>query len=181
MRNIVMTVAVATLVTFAAFAGRPTVAAEAPAAVSKVRIGVYDTRAVALAWGRSKAFNGHLAEVRAEYDAAKKAGDEKHLKEIDDRMRNAQDKMHWQVFSDWNINDILEVIKPNYAEIARKAGVVALVPKVSFADDSVEAVDVTMAMVEQFAPDQKTVQMMKEMAKHAPLPLEEMKQVRPED
>jgi hypothetical protein len=181
MRHLAITLVIGTMVALAVISGRPTKAADAPAAASKVRIGVYDSRAVALAWGRSKACMDNISARMAEHKKAKAAGDTKQADKIGEEMKVLQDKMHWQVFGDWNIDDILVKIRPNYPDIAKKAGVIAIVPRLEYKDASIEAVDVTMLMAEQFSPDEKTKQIMGEMSKNPPLPFEQMRQVKPED
>ena len=148
---------------------------------NKIRIGTYDSRAVALAWGRSAVAMKEISSRRPEYEKAKAEGNDKRMKEIEEEMKVRQDKMHWQVFGDWNIDDVLVKIRPNYPAIAQKAGVVAIVPRAEFKDASVETVDVTELMAEQFAPDAKTKAIMKDIATKPPLVFEEMRKVRTED
>jgi hypothetical protein len=181
MKNIAILFIVGALIALGAMAGRPTKAADVPAAASKVRIGVYDSRAVALAWGRSSEFTKGINERMAEHKKAKAEGNDKLVKEIEGQMSTLQDKMHWQVFGDWNIDEVLAKIKPNYPAIAQKTGVVAIVPRAEFKDVSVETVDVTELMVAQFAPDDKTKAIMKEMTAKPPLAFEELRKVRTKD
>jgi hypothetical protein len=181
MRHVVIVVLVGAVIALVGMSGRPTRAADAPAAMTKVRIGTYDSRAIALAWGRSSDFQKDIQEQMAKHKTAKDAGDEKVATEIEGQMKMLQDKMHWQVFSDWNIDNILKVVRPNYPEIARKARVTAIVPRVEFNDGTIEAVDVTDLMAEQFAPDEKTKAMMKDIASKPALTFEKMREVKTED
>jgi hypothetical protein len=180
MRHVGLVILIAAVIALVGMSGRPTNAADTPAA-AKVRIGVYDSRAVALAYGRSKAFNEFVKDKMAKHKAAKDSNDVKAAKEIEKQMESLQDKMHWQVFSDWNVDDVLVQIRPNYLEIARKAGVVAIVPRVEFKDAGVEQVDVTTQMIEQFRPDEQTMKIIKDMAAKPPLSFEEMRKVKTSD
>jgi hypothetical protein len=181
MSHIVIVLLIGTIIALVGMSGRPTIAADAPAAIAKVRIGTYDSRAVALAWGRSKAAMKDISDRTAEHKKAKAEGNDKLVKQIEEEMKVRQDKMHWQVFGDWNIDDVLVKIRPNYPAIAQKAGVVAIVPRAEFKDASVETVDVTELMAEQFAPDSKTKAIMKDMASKPPLVFEEMRKVNTKD
>ena len=49
---------------------------------SKVRVGTFDSRAVAMAYFGSEPFKRQLNDLRAEYEKAKAAGDEKRVKEL---------------------------------------------------------------------------------------------------
>lgn len=181
MRHVVIVLTIGAVIALAAISARPTRAADAPAAVAKVKIGTFDTRAIALAYGRSAEFQKVVQAAMAEHKKAKDAGDTKAVEAVEAKMKGLQDKMHWQVFSNWNIDDILPKIKPNYPEIAKKAGVVAIVPSVEFVGAGVETVDVTDLMAAQFSPDEKTKSLMQDMSKSKPLPLEEIKKVKTED
>jgi hypothetical protein len=49
---------------------------------SKLKVGTFDSRALAMAHYRSEAFIHQMEEMRAEYTKAKEAGDEKRVKEL---------------------------------------------------------------------------------------------------
>lgn len=181
MRHIGIVVMIAAVIALVGMSGRPTNAADAPAAAAKVKVGTYDSRMVALCYGRSTAFAEEIKAKMAKHKAAKDSGDAKTAEAIEAEMKTLQDKMHNQVFSDGNIDDILKLVRPNYPGIAKKAGVVAIVPRLEFKDATVEAVDVTDLMVEQFSPDEKTKSIMKEMVGKPPLTFEEMQKVKTSD
>jgi hypothetical protein len=141
----------------------------------KIRIGVFNTRAVALAYGRSKMGMEEINKLIAEAKEAKEKGDKKKFQKLDAELRMWQDKAHWQVFSVCNIDDILAHIRPHYEEIAKKAGVIVIVEQAVYTDKNVEVVDVTELMAEQFGPDEKTQKIMKDIMKHPPLSFEQMK------
>ena len=96
---------------------------------SKVRVGTFDSRAVAMAYFGSEAFKRQLNDMRAEYENAKAAGDEKRVKELDAEGPALQELMHKQGFSTWPVDHILEAIKKQIPEIAAKADVDVIVSK----------------------------------------------------
>ncbi len=135
---------------------------------AKTRVGVYDSRAVALAYGRSPMFQAKANKLYADAKQAKAAGDKERLAQLEKEGPALQDRMHRQVFGDAPIDDVLESIKDALPEIQKKANVQKLAPKAP-ADPGVEVVDVTPLLVEQFHPTEKTLKMIEEMKKHPPL------------
>jgi hypothetical protein len=137
---------------------------------SKVRVGTFDSRALALAYYRSEAFK--RLELGAEYDQAKAAGDEKRLEEI----KAETSLMHKQVFSTWPVDNILARIKDEIPEISRQADVEVIVSKwdLVYQRSGVEFVNVTDLMVKPFDPDEETLRIIKEMQEQDPIPLEEL-------
>lgn len=156
---------------------------------SKIRVGTFDSRALALVYYRSPLFDRHMAGLRAEYQQAKAAKDQKRRKELEAASSDptwpdsgwppsaAQQKLiHKQGFSTWPVDNILQRIEGDMAEIAEKADVDVIVSKwdIVYQGPEVEFVDVTDLMVGPFGPDEATLQMVKEMAAHEPVPLEEL-------
>ena len=144
---------------------------------SEIRVGIFDSRAVAIAYFRSEAFNRPLKALRVEYKKAKAAGDEKRVKELDAQGPVLQALMHKQSFSTWPVDDILEKIKGKIPEIAKEAKVDIIVSKwdIVYQRAGVELVDVTDLMVKPFNPDEKTLKIIKEIQKIEPVLLEELK------
>jgi hypothetical protein len=136
---------------------------------NKPRIGIYNSRAVALAYGRSKAHNQSIATLVADANKAKASGDTNKLQALKKEGASRQDRLHRQVFGDAPIDDILDgALKPALPEIQKKANVTKLLstaPK----DATVETVDVTAAMVDFFEPTPETRKMIEDLAKHPPL------------
>jgi hypothetical protein len=148
-------------------------AGDSQPAQQKIRIGVFNTRAVALAYGRSKMFS--VDKLISEAKEARAKGNEKKSQKLEAQLKMLQDKVHWQVFYDGNIDDILAYVQPHYADIAKKAGVCIITEQAAYSDKDVEIVDVTTLMAEQFAPDEKTQKIMNDLMKHPPMSFEQMK------
>ena len=123
---------------------------------NKLRVGVYDSRATAIAYGNSAAFQDSLKPVQAEYEKAKAAKDDKRMKEIDAQMKLRQRRLHEQGFSTGSV-----------AYIMAKAPVKAALP-------DVEVVDVTDELTALFHPNEKVLGWLKDMKNHPPLPIEEI-------
>jgi len=149
---------------------------------SKIKIGTYNSRCVALAWGRSKEQLGELNKLYAECKKAKDANDKNYQKLKDELMIKNQ-QMHLQVFSNARIDNIIEEIRPRLGEIAKNAGVVMIVeePVYKNAEADIELVDVTMLMANEFKPDEKTLEMIKNLPKSKPLSFEKAMKLIAED
>ena len=124
-----------------------------------VRVGTFDSRALAVAYTPSAHFKAWLAEVRERND--EKAG------------LARQALMHKQGFSTMPVDDILAVIADDLPGVAEKAGVDVIVSKwrIAYMRDDVEFVDVTDLLVQLFEPDERVLKTVKEMKDVAPLPL----------
>jgi len=149
-----MTCAVTTAV-LAGLAVYTTVGAEHPEEKTsglKVRVGTFDSRAVAGAYYGSDAFHDHLKVLTAEYEKAKAAGDKKRVKELEAEGPASQELAHKQVFGTWPVDNILAKIKGEIPKIAKQADVDVVVSKwyVGYRRTGVEFVDVTDLMVQRF-------------------------------
>jgi hypothetical protein len=142
------------------------------------RIGVYDSRAVAVAYAGSDIFIAIVQEGRAKFEAAKTAGDEELAAALNEEGRALQQLMHKQGFSTAPIDDILEHIKDNIPGIMEKHAVGALVSKwdeatlAKFA--GAERVDVTMDLVDAFNPNERQRGYAVDIQEKEPIPLEEL-------
>jgi hypothetical protein len=152
-------------------------ARQAPAnAMAPVRIGVFDSRAVAIAYWRSEAGMQQLRGLREEYEKAKVANDDKRVKELEQEGPWQQVRMHQQAFSTATVASILEKVSDKLPAVARDAGVSAIVSKweVPYKDASIETVDVTVPLVRLFNTDEATLRMIDDMKTIAPVPFEKL-------
>ena len=153
-----------------------------PPANTKERIGVYDSRAVAVAYCGSALHNKSMSALMAEFDKAKKAEDQTRMSELKAEGAAGQKRMHMQGFSTAPVDDILDQIKDSLPGIKEKAGVTAIVSKwdkpcLSKYKDA-EVVDITMALVDAFNPNDRQRKSAIEIQKHAPIPLEQAEKIK---
>lgn len=151
-------------------------ATPAPAQEKKLRVGVFDSRAVALAFGRSADFQKTMGAMRAEYQKAKEAGDNKRVQELEKEGPWTQVRLHQQVFSTATVSGILARVKDKLPAIAAQASVSLIVSKweLQFHGPGVEIVDVTMPLVKLFNPDEATAKMAEELGKQQPVPFDQL-------
>ena len=148
----------------------------AQAQTNKLRIGVYDSRAVAVAYANSTEFRDSLKAVQADYQEAKAAKDETRTKAIKGRMKLQQRRLHEQGFSTGSVAGIMAKVKDALPGVAQKARVQAIASKweLNFQSPGVEAVDVTDELVALFHVSDKGRQWAKSVSAKPPLPLEEI-------
>ena len=162
-------VVVVTVVTGRVAGVSKSVKAKTPA----ISVGVFDSRAVACAWIRSKANAQRIKQIQAEYKKAEAKGDQKLMEQIVEEQRIT----HKQVFGNEPIDDVLEKIKDKLGKIASDAGVDILVSKweIAYQNKSAKFVDVTWEMVNLCEPDEATVKVIKGLLELKPIPAEELK------
>ena len=169
--------AVLLIVPFNLWAQEKEIPMEGKTSKSILRVGTFDSRALAMAYYRTAEFVQYMQELRAEHEKAKAAGDEKRVKELEVKGSAQQELIHKQGFSTWPVDNILEKIKGKIPEIAKQADVNVIVCKwdIVYQQNGVEFIDVTDLMVNPFNPDEATLKIIKDIQKLDPVPLEELK------
>ena len=147
----------------------------APPGQMKTRIGIYDSRAVAVAYAHSDWNDKRLKAKTAEMEKAKAAGDAKKIAELEAWGPAQQAKLHRQGFSTAPVDDILEHIKDKLPGIAKQANVITLVSKWDKKTlkryKSAELIDVTDLLTAQFNPNEKTLKTIEQLKNKKPIPL----------
>jgi hypothetical protein len=147
-----------------------------------IRVGVFDSRGVALAYYRqylrSPEFVARLKKLKEDHDKAKAAGDTEKAKQLEAEGQSMQEHSHLQVFGNAPIDEIVAKIKDRLPQIAKEAGVDLIVSKWSLAYQSPDAryVDVTEPMAKLFQPDEATMKMIRDIPNHPPASAEQIKQ-----
>jgi hypothetical protein len=141
-----------------------------------LRVGVYDSRAVAVAWGNSAEFHKSLEATTADYKKAKEAKDDKRVKEIETKMKAQQRRLHEQGLSTGSVASIMAKVKERLPEVAKKAGVDVIVSKweLNYQSPEAKVVDVTDDVVALFNVSPKGLEWVKQIKAHAPLPIEQI-------
>lgn len=149
---------------------------------TKILVGTFDSRAIAVAYARSENFMQYIKGLKTELEKAKTEGNEKRVKELETLGPALQETLHKQGFSTWPVDDILKQIKDRIPDIARQAGVDVIVSKwdIVFQQSGIEFIDVTDFMVMPFNPTKETLQTIEEFKKMDPVTLEELKELGPD-
>ena len=167
--KLAMAAMVAAVVSF----GAPPAAAQD---AKPLRIGVFDSRAVALAYGNSDEFQRIIQGTHADYDTAKAANNDSRAKELEMEGQWSQVRLHQQTFSTGPVAGILARVKDKLPAIAAQAGVSLIVSKweVQFQDPAVETVDVTLPIVKLFNPSDRVLTWIAQMKTQDPIPFEKL-------
>jgi hypothetical protein len=151
--------------------------AAAQEAQDALKIGTFDSRAVALAYYRTPGvldeMVGGMREAREE---ALAAGDTIKAEELDLKGPSLQHLMHQQVFSTGSICNLFPEFEGKLERIAVETGVLAIVSKweLPYSAPDLEIVDVTDEVVALFEVDEQVAAMLVQMREQDPVPLEEM-------
>lgn len=141
-----------------------------------VKVGTFDSRAVALAHWRSEMGMKQLNGLEERYAKAKAAKDEKLMKQIKIEGPGLQVRIHQQVFSTGSVTDIMKKIKASLPSIAKETGVSLIVPKwqIAYQDPAVKTIDVTPQLVKLFNPSGKVLKIIEDLHNKKPVPIEEL-------
>ncbi len=150
-------------------------------AQSKIRIGTYDSRFVALAFYRAdnmKRMRDFMGNLNLELQKAKQANDEKKLNELLAKGPAFQNLAHQQVFGNLSIPNAMETIKDRLPAIAKKMGVTLIASKweIQYSSPEIETVDLTLQLVDLFNIDDATRKGIEEGLKQnqEPIPAEQL-------
>ena len=144
--------------------------ADGPSGV--IRVGIFDTRAVALAYGRSAGFHEWVRTLKKRAEQAKADGDDQLLAHLEAEGEAKQEELHRQVFGGAPIDEILASIEGSLPEVARSADVDVIVTGVLYQAPGVTIVDVSREMAAPFEPDEKTLEILEQLLVTPPVEME---------
>lgn len=140
----------------------------------EIRVGIFNTRAVALAWGRSDAFQDWVTDLRRRASDAEAAEDAGLVEEIGSEAAAQQDRLHRQVFGDDPIDDVLERMAEALPAIAVAAGVDIIDNDLLYHGPSVRFVDITEAMAAHWEPSEETERLIDELLETEPVDVDDL-------
>ncbi len=118
----------------------------------KIRVGVYDNRAIAMAYFGSE--HNIFLKKRAENHEALEAGDTARSRELTVWVERFQRQIHFQGFCRVPVDDLLLLVKDKMAGVARRTGVDLIGWSPDYAVLEVETVDITAELVALFDPSE---------------------------
>lgn len=142
----------------------------------KMRIGIFDSRCLALVYRRSVEFMKLSDSIDAVYSKAKEEGNQEKIKEIEQFKPTVQVLLHQQVFSNGSIINIVDKIKEKFPAIAKENNVRMILSKweVIFADEAIEFIDITDQLTTLFNPDEATKKIIENIKAMEPIPIEKI-------
>jgi len=124
-----------------------------------VRLGLYDSRAVAIAYAGSPHLAKTMQELKARHRKAKEAGDAMEVSRLESEGAALQRRLHDQGFGTAPVDDLLGLIADRLPAIREEAGVTAFVSKwdreALAKHRGTPTRDVTMRLVDAFGPSAK--------------------------
>ena len=113
--------------------------------VTKLRAGTFDSRCIAVAYGRSSKFMKEINSIRTELAKAKEENNKELVEELEQLGPTKQVLLHQQGFSNGSIINILAKLKEKFPNIADDNDVQIIMSKweIMFADESIELVGIT--------------------------------------
>ena len=142
-------------------------------AQTKLRIGVFDSRAVAIAFYQSKFSNTQqtFGDLRTKMEEAKGKDDKEAIAKIEREATLRQAMMHQQGFGDGSVINITGTIKEKMAQLAEDENLTAIVSKweLVFSSADIELVDITVKVVDFFEPNEKMKMMTENVMQSEPV------------
>lgn len=141
-----------------------------------MRVGTFDSRAVAIAYYRSEAFKKEMNALKKEYECAKTSGYQERVEELNKLGPAMQEDIRKQGFGTAPVDEILAKIEWELSGIAGYAGVDMILSKwdIAYQSPCLEFTDVTDLIVKLFEPDEQTREILAALPDVDPLPLEEL-------
>ena len=146
---------------------------------SRPRIGTYDSRAIAIAYGNSSEAREFIVGLQSEMAKARAAGNDALAREIEQKAKAHQILGHLQAFSIGSVAEILEKHKSEVEQIAKEARVEAMVStyELAYLGGGIETVDLTAPLTRIFKPNGQVMRWIEEVPQHKPLPMLDVLQI----
>jgi hypothetical protein len=146
----------------------------------KIRIGVFDSRAVAVAYAASKFNREQYQKLKKTLDEAEASGDKEKAERIKAEGKAGQERLHRQGFGTASVKKYIDLVKDKIPAVAKNAQVDFIVSKweVAYQAPAVEVVDITDELVQAFEPNDRTLKTVQELKKHPPLDEEEIRRIK---
>lgn len=145
---------------------------DADAPGEPIRVGVYDNRAIAIAFASSR-FNP-VGEKMAEYEKAKAEGDEARADELEAWGEKLQRQLHRQGFARVPVDDLLAHVKDRLPEVAEAADVDVITWHCNYTGSNADVVDVTDELVALFDPSERALTWAKQIVEQEPVDLDDL-------
>ena len=149
---------------------------------NREQIGVYDSRAIAVAFAGSAVHEKQLQQLLSEHKKAKESGDYEKVAKLEAEGKARQQKAHQQAFSTASVDDLLIHIKPALPEIQKAAGVTKIISKWNEAElrkhSQARKVDVTMKLVDAFQPSERQRRSAIDIQKHKPISIRQAERIK---
>ena len=140
-------------------------------AQEKIKIGVYDSRAIAICYFRSTEFSKEMRSLMEQRKEALKDSDSVKAKELEEKGILLQRIAHDKGFGTGSVAEILEKYKVEIEKLAKENNLVVVLSKweLNYSDPNIELVDITLQMMDLFGADDNLKKMYKQMKEMDPV------------
>ena len=140
-------------------------------ASSKQRIGVYDSRAIAIWYFNTPEFRIKMQDMMKTLQKAKQDKDTAKIKDLEERGPLMQRIAHDKGFGRGSVAEIIEKQQEELKTIAKKENLIAIVSKweLNFTDPEIEIVDITLSLLDLLKADDNVKKYLEEMKKTPPI------------
>ncbi len=149
-------------------------AQEQPASHS-LRVGTFDSRAVAIVYYQSEEQRQFRQDLAKEYSDAEASGDGWRIMQLDAFFPALQHRMHQQGFSTGSVREIVAKLGAELPRVAEEEGVSLIVSKweLPYWSEAVELVDLTPQIVALIDPSDRALMLVDQMKASPPVPMEQ--------
>ena len=137
---------------------------------NKIRVGIYDSRFIAVAYYNSKYFK-LMPEVTQKMKTAKEKNDTTEMSNINKEMSLRQRFIHEQGFGKGSVCYIIEEMKDKISELAKNEKLNIIVSKweLNFKGSNVEIIDITEKIANLYEPTNNIKEMIKDFNNNEPV------------
>ncbi|MAX27325.1 MAG: hypothetical protein CMJ19_22740 [Phycisphaeraceae bacterium] len=154
-------------------------------AIDPQRVGVYDSRSIAIAFVNSPAYKQHVQPIHTAnhqaYAQAVEDGDTARVEQLKAWGQAQQTKLHMQAFSTEPVDEILKHVQSSLPLIKQQTGVDRLIckwDKQAMAEvGKAQQVDVTLLLIDAFKPTPTQRKAAIEILKHQPIALDAARRI----
>jgi hypothetical protein len=147
----------------------------------KLKVGVYDSRALAYAHFWQESYQKKLSETIRAAREARAAGQTDRFKELEAQIKATQEQNHLQVFSTAPVDDVVAAMKERFEATKKETGVSQFISKWDAqalkAFPRNQQVDVTDLLLREFKLNEKQLKVVEDLRKKDPLPLDKAKEL----
>ncbi len=148
-----------------------------PRPAGPVVIGVFDNRAVGVAYAHSAYCEQYLADLDAQHKQALADGDREKAAQIEQQGESQQQKLHMIGFAGRYPGELLALVQDKMHFAAENAGVDLIVGEVLYQSPDLKVVDVTHEVARLYNPREKAWQIIDGLKDWQPCPPEKIEQM----
>lgn len=172
MKTVIVLAGTALCLLAAAWAVRGEEGGASAATRDRLVVGVFDSRAVAIAYADSRHNREYLNDLMKRHGEALEAGDAGAVAGIEREAGERQHRFHLMGFGTHPVDELLAVVVDRLPGVAEAAGVDLVVSRwaVRWQAPDARLVDVTRALVDLFDPGERTLRIVEQLKDHPPTP-----------